>query len=40
MLAVENYNVAYGQSEVIHNLNFDVKENEIEAKITRTKVRL
>ena len=35
MLAVENYNVAYGQSEVIHNLNFDVKENEIVAVMGR-----
>lgn len=35
MLAVENYNVAYGQSEVIHNLNFEVKENEIVAVMGR-----
>ncbi len=31
MLNVSNYNVAYGQSEVIHNLNFQVKPNEIVA---------
>lgn len=31
MLNVSNYNVAYGQSEVIHNLNFEVKPNEIVA---------
>jgi urea transport system ATP-binding protein len=31
MLNVSNYNVSYGQSEVIHNLNFDVKPNEIVA---------
>lgn len=31
MFSVENYSVAYGQSEVIHNMNFDVKKNEIVA---------
>lgn len=31
MLNVSNYNVAYGQSEVIHNLNFQIKPNEIVA---------
>src|SRR5690606_21684792 len=31
MFAVSNYQVAYGQSEVIHNLNFEVKPNEIVA---------
>lgn len=31
MFAVSNYQVAYGQSEVIHNLNFSVKPNEIVA---------
>ncbi|MGB3623259.1 urea ABC transporter ATP-binding subunit UrtE [Ketobacter sp. MCCC 1A13808] len=31
MLNVSDYSVAYGQSEVIHNLNFEVKPNEIVA---------
>lgn len=31
MLNVSNYKVAYGQSEVIHGLNFEVKPNEIVA---------
>jgi len=31
MFSVSNYNVAYGQSEVIHNINFDVEKNEIVA---------
>jgi urea transport system ATP-binding protein len=31
MLNVSNYKVSYGQSEVIHNLNFEVKPNEIVA---------
>lgn len=31
MLSVSNYQVAYGQSEVIHNLNFEVKPREIVA---------
>ncbi len=35
MLNVSNYSVAYGQSEVIHNLNFDVKPNEIVAVMGR-----
>lgn len=35
MLSVNNYCVAYGQSEVIHGLNFDVKEKEIVAVMGR-----
>lgn len=31
MFSVSDYHVAYGQSEVIHNMNFDVKKNEIVA---------
>lgn len=31
MLTVSDYQVAYGQSEVIHNLNFEVKPKEIVA---------
>jgi len=31
MLCVSNHKVSYGQSEVIHGLNFDVKPNEIVA---------
>lgn len=31
MLNVSNYKVSYGQSEVIHNLNFEIKPNEIVA---------
>ncbi|MCC0055604.1 MAG: urea ABC transporter ATP-binding subunit UrtE [Rhodobiaceae bacterium] len=31
MLAVDNLTVAYGESEVIHNLSFEVKPNEIVA---------
>lgn len=31
MFSVSNYTVAYGQSEVIHDINFDVAENEIVA---------
>jgi urea transport system ATP-binding protein len=31
MLNVSNYKVSYGQSEVIHGLNFEVKPNEIVA---------
>ena len=31
MFAVSDYQVAYGQSEVIHNLNFDIRPNEIVA---------
>ncbi|MCG8537255.1 MAG: urea ABC transporter ATP-binding subunit UrtE [Pseudomonadales bacterium] len=35
MLSVDNYSVSYGQSEVIHNLNFEVKPNEIVAVMGR-----
>ncbi|SMF13178.1 amino acid/amide ABC transporter ATP-binding protein 2, HAAT family (TC 3.A.1.4.-) [Alteromonadaceae bacterium Bs31] len=35
MFTVSDYSVAYGQSEVIHNLNFEVKENEIIAILGR-----
>lgn len=35
MFAVENYHVAYGQSEVIHNMNFNVGKNEIVAIVGR-----
>lgn len=35
MLQVENLRVAYGQSEVIHGLNFEVKPNEIVAILGR-----
>ncbi len=35
MFAVSDYHVAYGQSEVIHNLNFNVGENEIVAVVGR-----
>lgn len=31
MLNVSNYSVAYGQSEILHNLNFQVGRNEIVA---------
>ncbi|HVL02596.1 MAG TPA: urea ABC transporter ATP-binding subunit UrtE [Dongiaceae bacterium] len=31
MLSVSQYQVAYGQSEVIHNLNFEIKPREIVA---------
>ena len=31
MLSVSQYQVAYGQSEVIHNLNFEIKPKEIVA---------
>lgn len=31
MLNVSNYKVSYGQSEVIHNLNFEIMPNEIVA---------
>lgn len=35
MLSVRDYSVAYGQSEVIHKLNLDVKPNEIVALMGR-----
>ena len=35
MFSVSNYNVAYGQSEVIHNMNFDLNKNEIIAIVGR-----
>jgi urea transport system ATP-binding protein len=35
MFQVSDYHVAYGQSEVIHNMNFSVKENEIVAVVGR-----
>lgn len=35
MLNVADYKVAYGQSEVLHGLNFSVKENEIVAVMGR-----
>lgn len=35
MLSVCDYRVAYGQSEVIHGLNFDIKEKEIVAVMGR-----
>ncbi len=35
MLAVSDYHVAYGQSEVIHNMNFELKKNEIVAVVGR-----
>jgi len=35
MFSVSNYSVAYGQSEVIHSMNFDVKKNEIVAILGR-----
>ena len=35
MLSVENLKVAYGQSEVIHDLSFDVKSSEIVAVMGR-----
>lgn len=35
MLKVENYKVAYGQSEVISNMNFAVEKNEIIAIVGR-----
>ncbi len=35
MFAVSDYSVAYGQSEVIHNMNFDVNNNEIIAILGR-----
>ena len=35
MLAVSDYVVSYGQSEVIHNINFDVRPNEIVAVVGR-----
>jgi len=35
MLSVKNYHVAYGQSEVLHGLNFDVKPKEIVAVMGR-----
>jgi len=35
MFSVSNYSVAYGQSEVIHNMNFDVGKNEIIAILGR-----
>ncbi|WAJ70211.1 urea ABC transporter ATP-binding subunit UrtE [Catenovulum adriaticum] len=31
MLQVKDYRVSYGQSEVVHGVNFEVKENEIVA---------
>ncbi|MCG8673578.1 MAG: urea ABC transporter ATP-binding subunit UrtE [Pseudomonadales bacterium] len=31
MLTVSDYHVAYGQSEVLHGLNFDIRPNEIVA---------
>ena len=35
MLSVKDYHVAYGQSEVLHGLNFDVKPKEIVAVMGR-----
>jgi urea transport system ATP-binding protein len=35
MLTIENYTVSYGQSEVLHGLNFSVKPNEIVAVMGR-----
>ncbi len=35
MLQVSDYSVSYGQSEVIHGMNFDIKENEIVAILGR-----
>lgn len=35
MLTVEDYSVSYGQSEVLHSLNFSVKPNEIVAVMGR-----
>lgn len=35
MFAVSDYHVAYGQSEVIHNMNFNVGKNEIVAILGR-----
>ena len=35
MLSVADYHVAYGQSEIIHGLNIEVKENEIVAVLGR-----
>lgn len=35
MLTVQNYHVAYGQSEVLRGLNFTVKDNEIVALMGR-----
>jgi len=35
MFSVSDYHVAYGQSDVIHNMNFDVKKNEIVAILGR-----
>ncbi|WP_018277557.1 urea ABC transporter ATP-binding subunit UrtE [Teredinibacter turnerae] len=35
MFAVSNYSVAYGQSEVIHDMNFNVNKNEIVAILGR-----
>ena len=35
MLQVSNYSVSYGQSEVIHGMSFDIKENEIVAILGR-----
>jgi urea transport system ATP-binding protein len=35
MLAISNYSVSYGQSEVIQNMNFDVQPNQIVAILGR-----
>ena len=35
MFAIQDYKVAYGQSEVIHGMNFDIKEREIVAVLGR-----
>src|SRR5689334_3315629 len=35
MLAVSNYRVSYGQSEVLHGLNFEIKPREIVAVMGR-----
>lgn len=35
MLTVQNYQVAYGQSQILHGLNFNVKTNEILAVMGR-----
>ena len=35
MLTVSDYHVAYGQSEVLHGLDFEVKPNEIVAVMGR-----
>lgn len=35
MLNVSDYTVSYGQSEVLHSMNFDVRENEIVAVMGR-----